>query len=946
MNTNNDILSPRNIFAIPNCPWLKEKFYLDENKIEFKGAGNYSQVYEMINKQDDCHYAVKITQINKTKKSNYDANKFLEEIKIIKENPHKNIIKIFDYFLWESNPIFDYVFVVLELAQESLTDYIKKKANLTELEFYEIVDQSFEALYHCHQNNIIHFDIKPDNIVYCGKNIFKLCDFASAKRTLGEGTFPLLTRSIDYSPFYSSPELLQIKRQGNFDEIKDAYNWSKMDVYSLGLTLWSLLGIDEKKVLEMKDLNEIQYSSVLNERIKKTIESKNFQDNWIVLLVKMLDLNPKKRITMLEAKDALRKMKSTNNTIEIFQKMWGEQCLMELVFVLDITGSMDRYIKAVSASLKHNIVNLKKMNAKKKIIVAIIFFKDKKPLNNEEFLLLEIQISKENKQKEKLKDFLNEAKQSDFRESAEFLNGLREYNDYIHIIDFTTDINFIEKKLSLGALECKGGLDTCEDLNEALKAALTLQWNPNSKMKTLIIITDAPSHGKRYHDPKILDDFQKDDENINNLENTIQKLCEKNIGIVCLEIDEITRKMYQIIESVVKKTMNGNFLLTVLDKEAEQEQENLNAWFKKTFLDDVDSLFTKQWEMYFKDKIRDSLNWNKQIDWNNSFENQKTLGYSYLIFIARLIPKTLDFYHLNELELKFTEKSENSICGWFSEDVVLKGTQSKIFLMKRKDNQERYAIKIPIDKVIKKIEDLDISSKIYLLTKTIYEAFKVQLNENVKHFQFLDLEILRIKKPKFFQECKYVICEQFLEGIFIKYNNNYGWKLPLEKGETYKRNLLCQAFSHFSYEHSKGKLLICDLQGVGNNFTDPSIHSIEEEFGNTDVGEYGIYKFFKSHECNKYCKKMKLIEKKTYKEEEIAILKSNLELSETEELEDEENTINIKKKKKPQVQKGSDDESSIKVTFRPKKIRLSIDVQENNPNEYEEKKTENIFSKK
>ena len=146
-------------------------------------------------------------------------------------------------------------------------------------------------------------------------------------------------------------------------------------------------------------------------------------------------------------------------------------------------------------------------------------------------------------------------------------------------------------------------------------------------------------------------------------------------------------------------------------------------------------------------------------------------------------------------------------------------------------------------------------------------------------------------------------CEKFLEGIFIKYNSNNGWKLALDKGSiTYENNLLAQCFSHFSFEYSKGKLLICDLQGVGKEFTDPAIHSVEKVFGDTDVGKYGIYKFFKTHECNIFCEQLNLNNtskivrdyKQTKKEEKKAEENQKKEAEIATNSDDDEATISRK----------------------------------------------------
>ncbi|KAJ1467631.1 kinase-like domain-containing protein, partial [Baffinella frigidus] len=63
------------------------------------------------------------------------------------------------------------------------------------------------------------------------------------------------------------------------------------------------------------------------------------------------------------------------------------------------------------------------------------------------------------------------------------------------------------------------------------------------------------------------------------------------------------------------------------------------------------------------------------------------------------------------------------------------------------------------------------------------------------------------------------------------------------------------AFSHFTWEFSKTTLLVCDIQGVGNFFTDPQIHSHDgESFSMGNLGQAGLHKFFKSHKCNNICR--------------------------------------------------------------------------------------------
>lgn len=73
------------------------------------------------------------------------------------------------------------------------------------------------------------------------------------------------------------------------------------------------------------------------------------------------------------------------------------------------------------------------------------------------------------------------------------------------------------------------------------------------------------------------------------------------------------------------------------------------------------------------------------------------------------------------------------------------------------------------------------------------------------------------------------------------------------------------SFSHFSYVHSAGQMLCCDLQGVlqqegpTQNFmlTDAAIHHSDtnqaHQYGRTNLGMKGIHEFFKRHKCNEVC---------------------------------------------------------------------------------------------
>ncbi|XP_048812696.1 transient receptor potential cation channel subfamily M member 7 [Lagopus muta] len=102
--------------------------------------------------------------------------------------------------------------------------------------------------------------------------------------------------------------------------------------------------------------------------------------------------------------------------------------------------------------------------------------------------------------------------------------------------------------------------------------------------------------------------------------------------------------------------------------------------------------------------------------------------------------------------------------------------------------------------------------------------------------------------------------EECMTGEFRKYNNNNG-------DEIIPSNMLEEvmlAFSHWTYEYTRGELLVLDLQGVGENLTDPSVikagekRSYDMVFGPANLGEDAIKNFRAKHHCNSCCRKLKL----------------------------------------------------------------------------------------
>ncbi|GFH26289.1 alpha-type protein kinase [Haematococcus lacustris] len=108
--------------------------------------------------------------------------------------------------------------------------------------------------------------------------------------------------------------------------------------------------------------------------------------------------------------------------------------------------------------------------------------------------------------------------------------------------------------------------------------------------------------------------------------------------------------------------------------------------------------------------------------------------------------------------------------------------------------------------------------------------------------KFVDCQLLRCSTEG---SQRFLAVEQLLEGAYIKYNGNKGYVAPLpDDAQGRERHELAQAFSHWSWVHSGGRELVCDIQGV---------NSVAVKYGHKDMGAEGITAFFESHRCNGYC---------------------------------------------------------------------------------------------
>ena len=168
---------------------------------------------------------------------------------------------------------------------------------------------------------------------------------------------------------------------------------------------------------------------------------------------------------------------------------------------------------------------------------------------------------------------------------------------------------------------------------------------------------------------------------------------------------------------------------------------------------------------------------------------------------------------------------------------------------------QKFVLKELKDKYTWKPSDWDTTVKIYTKASELAKGFN-EYSSTDHPIRFTDVDIKYVinqpdpnTRPKLAQ-C--VIVEDYIEGKYEKWCNNYGYLSP--------ESLSMPAFMHWSWVHTKGQLMVADLQGVrkSNSYflTDPAILSVDNSYGPTDRGVEGMFMFFYNHKCNEFCKRL------------------------------------------------------------------------------------------
>ncbi|XP_043107593.1 serine/threonine-protein kinase D2-like [Puntigrus tetrazona] len=188
---------------------------------EVLGSGQFGVVYGGKHRKTGRDVAVKV--IDKLRFPTKQESQLRNEVAILQSLRHLGIVNLECMF---ETP--EKVFVVMEKLHGDMLEMIlsSEKGRLPERLTKFLITQILAALRHLHFKNIVHCDLKPENVLLASADPFpqvKLCDFGFA-RIIGEKSF---RRSVVGTPAYLAPEVL----------LNQGYNRS-LDMWSVGVIMY------------------------------------------------------------------------------------------------------------------------------------------------------------------------------------------------------------------------------------------------------------------------------------------------------------------------------------------------------------------------------------------------------------------------------------------------------------------------------------------------------------------------------------------------------------------------------------------------------------------------------------------------------------------------------------------------------------------------------------
>ncbi|KAF7731010.1 Mitogen-activated protein kinase [Apophysomyces ossiformis] len=303
----------------------RETFTIDRKyKIIRKvGSGSYGTVCSAIHV--DTNEVVAIKKCFHIFDKKLLTKRCLREIKLLQHfNGHPHIIGLKTMDIVDYNH-FNEIYLIQECCDTTMTDVIHSKLELEPVHYQWFMYQIFSALKYIHSANVLHRDLKPDNILVNQNCDIRICDFGMARGFVSSS--PLASHAMTHyvvTRWYRAPEIMLSRN--SYDKAIDLWSVGCIFAELLGRKVLfkgtdyvdqlhqivGILGLPEdtsfwdqsasRSVIDyIKNLRDVNGQRPPTDPIDFSAHFPQCPPDGIDLLKRLLHLDPSKRITVNEA---------------------------------------------------------------------------------------------------------------------------------------------------------------------------------------------------------------------------------------------------------------------------------------------------------------------------------------------------------------------------------------------------------------------------------------------------------------------------------------------------------------------------------------------------------------------------------------------------------------------------------------------------------------------